>query len=106
MLLSMVALQSNGRKMVFSINMTRSSECLFEKIYHGTYSNHWASCMVLVVKNPPTNAGDARDMGSVPGSGRSPGGGNGNPQQYSRLKNPMDRGAWLGTILRVGKSQT
>ena len=59
-----------------------------------------------MVKNLPANAGDAGNMGSVPGSGRSPGGGNGNPQQYSRLKNPMDRGAWLGTILRVGKSQT
>ena len=86
MLLSMVALQSNGRKMVFSINMTRSSECLFEKIYHGTYSNHWASCMVLVVKNPPTNAGDARDVGSIPGKGRSPGEGNGNPLQYYCLE--------------------
>ena len=50
MLWSMVALQSNGRKMVFSINMTRSFECLFEKIYHGTYSNHWASPMALVVR--------------------------------------------------------
>jgi len=46
--------------------------------------------MVLVVKNPPTNAGD---RGSIPGSGRSPGGGHGNPFQYSCLENPMDRGA-------------
>ena len=46
--------------------------------------------MELVVKNPPANAGDIRDVGSVPGSGRSPGGGNGNPLQYSRLQNPMD----------------
>ena len=42
----------------------------------------------------PANAGDARDMGLIPGSGRSPGGGHGNPLQYSCLKNPMDRGAW------------
>ena len=59
-----------------------------------------------MVKNLPASAGDAGDMGSIPGSGRSPGGGNGNPQQYSRLKNPMDRGAWLATTPRVGKSQT
>ena len=49
-----------------------------------------------VVKNPPANAGDVRDMGSVPGSGRSRGEGNGNPLQYSCLENPMDRGAlWV-----------
>ena len=47
-----------------------------------------------MVKNPPTNAGDAGDVGSIPGSGRSPGGGNGNPLQYSCLENPTDRGAW------------
>ena len=45
------------------------------------------------VKNPPVNAGDIRDTGSVPGSGRSPGGRHGNPLQYSCLENPMDRGA-------------
>ena len=48
-----------------------------------------------VVKNSPTNAGD---MGSIPGSGKSPGEGNGNPLQYSCLENPMDRGAWQATI--------
>ena len=46
-----------------------------------------------MVKNPPGNAGDVRDMGSIPGWGRSPGGGNGNPLQYSYLENPIDRGA-------------
>ena len=50
--------------------------------------------MVLVVKNPPANAGDARDVGLMPGSGRSPGVGNGNPFQYSCLENLMDRGVW------------
>ena len=46
-----------------------------------------------MVKNLPVNAGDIRDVGSIPGSGRSPGGGHGNPLQYSCLENPMDRGA-------------
>ena len=51
----------------------------------------------LVVKNLPVNAGDLRDEGSIPGSGRSPGGRRGNPIQYSCLENPMDRGAWQAT---------
>ena len=51
----------------------------------------WASQVVLVVKNLPANAGDIRDVGSIPGSGRSPRGGNGNPLQYSCQRNPMDR---------------
>ena len=50
--------------------------------------------MVLVIKNSPANVGDIRDAGSIPGLGRSPGGGNGNPLQYSCLENPMDREAW------------
>ena len=50
--------------------------------------------VVLVVKNLPANAGDAGDMGLIPGSGRSPGGGHGNPGQYSCLENSMDRGGW------------
>ena len=64
-----------------------------------------ASQVVLVVKNPFASAGDMRDSGSIPGSGRSPGGGNGNPLQYSCLENPMDRGNWQATvhgIARVG----
>ena len=52
-----------------------------------------ASQVALVVKNPPANTGDVRDMGLIPGLGRSPGGGHGNLLQYSCLKNPMDRGA-------------
>ena len=60
----------------------------------------------IVVKSSPANAGDIRDVGSIPGSGRSPGGGNGNLLQYSSLENPMDRGAWQGTVQRVTKSQT
>ena len=59
-----------------------------------------------VVKNLPANAGDATDTGLIPGSGRFPGAENGNPLQYSCLKNPMDRGAWQATVQRVTKSQT
>ena len=59
-----------------------------------------------MVKNQPANAGDTGDMGSIPGSGRSPGGGNGNALQYSCLENPMDRGAWWATVHGVAKSQT
>ena len=60
--------------------------------------------MALVVKNPPANAGDARDAGLIPGLGRSPGAGNGNPLQYSCLENSMDRGAWWAMVHRVTKS--
>ena len=59
-----------------------------------------------MVKNRPANAGDARDMGSVPGLGRFPGGGNGNPLQYSCLENPKDKGAWYAIAHRVAKSRT
>ena len=57
-------------------------------------------------KEPACNAGDVRDAGSIPGLGRSHGGGRGNPLQYSRLENPMDRGAWWATVRRVTESQT
>ena len=56
-----------------------------------------------MVKNLPANEGDARDLGSIPGSGRSPGEGNGNSLQYSCLKNPMDRGAWWATVHSVAE---
>ena len=65
-----------------------------------------ASQVAQVVKIPPVNAGDQRDGGSSPGSGRSPGGGHGIPLQYSCLENLMDRGAWQGTVHRVSKSRT
>ena len=54
--------------------------------------------MVLVVKSPPAKAGDVRDTGSIPGFGKSLGGGIGNPLQYSCLKNSVDRGAWWATV--------
>ena len=59
-----------------------------------------------MIKNLPDSAGDVRDTGSIPGSGRSPGRGHGHPLQYSCLENPMDRGAWWATVYRVAKSQT
>jgi len=62
--------------------------------------------VVLVVKNLLANAGNVRDMGLIPGSGRSPGGGQGNLLQYSCLENPMDRGAWWAMVHKVAKSRT
>ena len=62
--------------------------------------------MALLVKNLPANAGNVRDMGLIPGLGRSPGGQHGNPLQYSFLENPMDRGAWHATVHGVAKSWT
>ena len=59
-----------------------------------------------MVKSLPANAGDIRDAGSIPESGRSPRGGHGNPLQYSGLENPMDRGAWHATVHRVTQSRT
>ena len=64
------------------------------------------SLVALVVKSPTASAGDEREVGSIPGLGRSPGGGHGNPLQYSCLRNPMDRGAWRATVHRVAKSWT
>ena len=64
------------------------------------------SQVALVVKNSPANAGDMRDTGSIPGSGRSPRGGHGSPLQYPCLENAMDRGAWWATVHRLAESQT
>ena len=63
---------------------------------------HGTSQVALVVKNPPVNAGDISDGGSIPGLGRSPGGEQGNPLQYSCLGNPMDRGVWQGVAKSRG----
>ena len=63
-----------------------------QRITGQDYKQVWASQVAQGVKNPPANQGDARDSGSIPGSGRSPGAGNGNPFQYPPLGNPMDRG--------------
>ena len=64
----------------------------------------WASQVAQLVKNSPANAGDARDVGSIPGSGRSPGEGHGNPLQYSCLETPMERGGWQATVHWVAES--
>ena len=66
----------------------------------------WASQVALVVKNPPANAGDVRDKRLIPGLGRWPRAGHGNPLQYSCLENPMDRRAWQTTVHGVTKSRT
>jgi len=58
-----------------------------------------------VVKNPPANAGDVRNVGSIPGLEKFPGGGHGNPLQYSCLENPVDREAWPGVVHGVTKSR-
>ena len=59
-----------------------------------------------MVRNPPTNIGDIREVVSIPGLGRFSGGGHGNPLQYSCLENPMDRGAWPTTVHGIAKIQT
>ena len=67
--------------------------------------SYWGFPAGAVVKNLPANAGDPRDVGSIPGSGRSPGVGGGNPLQYSCLEISMDRGAWWVTVHRTAKSR-
>ena len=62
--------------------------------------------MELVGQNLPADAGDVRHVNSIPGLGRSPGGGHGNPLQYSNLEHPMDRGAWQAILHGVAKSRT
>ena len=74
----------------------------FNFIWWG-YGSKWGFPGGSVVMNTPANAGDAGDTGSVSGSGRFPGGGNGNPLPYSCLGNPMDRGAWRATVRGVTK---
>ena len=81
-------------------------EIWMDMLIHVPVYMKWGFPGGLVVKNSPANAGDARDVGSIPGSGRYPGEGNGNPLQYSCLGNPMDRGAWWATVHVVAKSQT
>ena len=65
-----------------------------------------ASQVALVVKNPSASAGDMGDVGSIPGLGRSPGGGHGSPLQYPCLENPMDSRAWRATVHGVTETQT
>ena len=76
--------------------------------YTFAYISHsiWASQVVLVVKNPPVSAGDVRDTGSNLGLGRSPGGGHGNPLQYSWMENPTDKRTWQAKVHGVTKIWT
>ena len=69
------------------------------------YILYWGFLLCSVVENPPANA-DSGDMGLIPGSGRFPGGGHGNPLQYSSLENPVGRGAWLAAVHRITERQT
>ena len=75
------------------------------KVEPNGFAGEWGTSQVaLVVENPPADAGDIRDVALIPGSGRSPGGGHGNPLQYSCLENRMDRGAWWVKFHRAAKS--
>ena len=76
----------------------------FKKSFVYIHIHTWASQVALVVQFPPATEGDIRDAGSIPGSGRSPGGGHGNPFQYSCLENLMGRGVWQNIAHRVTKS--
>ena len=100
---------STWHRMAFSISffMTKRTHLIVGITLIGfLYFIGWTSQMMPVVKNPPANAGDIREAGSIAGSRRSPGRGHGNSLQYSWLENPMDRGAWWATVHRVTKSQT
>ena len=81
------------------------SFCCKPEVNTVLYVSCRASRVALVVKNPPASAGDIRDTGLISGSGRAPGGGQGNPLKYSCMENPMERGAWRAVVHRVTKSQ-
>ena len=69
-------------------------------------NNPQSSLVAQTVKNPPADAGEAGDVGSIPGLGRYSGEGNGTPLQYSCLENSTDRGTWQGTVHGIAKSRT
>ena len=78
--------------------------CLLKNSIMCYHRFNWDFPCDSVLKNPPASSGDIRDRGLIPESGRSPGGGRGNPLQYSCLENPVDRGAWQAAVHRVTKS--
>ena len=80
--------------------------CIYGMLWETLPYPMGASQVAIVVRNPPANAGDAGDSGSIPGLVRSPGGEHGNPLQYSCLENPMGREAWRATVHGVAKSWT
>ena len=95
---------SNAKRYLIVLRSTNANMLRYTQVIR-------ASKVALVVKNLLPNGGDIRDTNLIPGSGRSPGEGHGNPLQYSCLENPIDRGAWwitspLATVHRVAKSQT
>ena len=85
--------------------------CGFDAVFHrtggkeGDSATHVGFPGVAAGKSPPANAGDTRDAGSIPGSGRCPGGGHGTPLQYPCLENPRNRGAWQAAVPGVAESQ-
>ena len=81
-----------------------SKTYMYRYKYSYKYRYRWTSQVVLVVKNPPTKAGDVRDTGSIPVLGRCPREGHGNPLQYSCLENSMNRGAWWATVHSITES--
>ena len=93
-------------KIQYNISFSYLFKYVRKYIYKYVYKENGASQVALVVKKLPANAGDLRDMGSIPGLGRFPGKRHGNPLQYSYLENLVDRGAWWVTVLWVTKSQT
>ena len=101
-------IQRQKRKMVGARGWRKGwgSCCLVDIEFHmcKMKKRSWTSPLALVVKNPPANAGDTRDAGSITGSGRSSGEGNGTPLQYSCLESSKDRGAWWATIHGVTES--
>ena len=80
---------------------SRTSQTQWKRLSSSSNMVLWVA---LGVKNPPTNAGDVRDVCLIPGLGGAPGGGHGNPLQYSCLENPMDKGSWQATVHRVAES--
>ena len=85
-----------ARQILYCPSQTHTDE--FQNGFASNYVLIWASQVALVVKNPPANSGNTRHSGSIPGLGRSPGGGQGNSLQYSCLENSMDRGVWQATV--------
>ena len=98
-------------RIIFLALMTLTILVILQDISHlplslsKTLLAYRAALVAQPIKNLPASAGEVRDVCSIPGSGRSPGGGHGNPLQYSCLENPIDRGAWWALAHRVAKRQ-
>ena len=84
----------------------QSHQQVTRPVFEQKQATEWASQAALEVKNLPTKAGDLRDVGLIPGVGRSPEGGNSSPCQYSCPENPMGRGPWTATVHGVAESNT